>query len=263
MLSNPKILITNDDGIHAPGIHHLWNAIKNLGTSTIIAPDTEKSAVGLSITIRNPLRVEPVKTFGNSNAWSVTGTPADCIKMGLSAILPVKPDIVVSGINRGNNAGRNALYSGTVAGVIEATFQGIPGIAFSCHDYTDPNFAEAENYIPTILQYALEHPMPPGTLFNVNFPSKSVGKIKGCKMTRQGKGYWIEAPDKRCHPAEQHDYYWLGAKLATFEEEADCDVTWLEQGYITIVPIHVAELTDRVHLTNRKEHFHEFFNKIH
>lgn len=256
-----NILITNDDGIHAPGIRHLWNALKDFAHLTIVAPSIEQSGVGLGITIRNPLRLTSVNgLFDKTPAWSLSGTPADCVKMALKVVLDEKPDIIVSGINRGSNAGQNLLYSGTVAGVIEGTLQGISGIAFSCYDYVDPNYEQATPHVINILQHALEHPLPSGTLLNVNFPSsKNAGKIRGYKMTRQGKEYWVENPEKRIHPAEEHDYYWLGAKLGDFEEHQDSDIAWLRQGYVTAVPVHVAELTDHAQLKKRQSLFDKDF----
>lgn len=252
MKPRPHILITNDDGIHAPGIRHLWGALKDKATVTIVAPSSEQSAVGLGITLRNPLRIEKNDRFETDQAWSITGTPADCVKMALSVIMESPPDLVVSGINRGTNAGKNLLYSGTVAGAIEGIMHDIPSIAFSCCDFHNPNYSLTKSYIPLILDYVMKHPLPPGTLLNVNFPKET---IKGLKLTRQGKEFWIENPDKRPHPHENHSYYWLGAKLCQYEEEEDCDISWLRQGYIAAVPIHVGELTDHSHLNEGRIHF--------
>lgn len=259
MKLKPNILITNDDGIHAPGIRQLCQALQDFANIAIIAPLHEQSAAGLSITIRQPLRVEPFNWSG-ALAWSVTGTPADCIKLGLSAILDYTPDFVISGINRGSNAGRNLLYSGTVGGAIEGTLRGIPSIAFSCWDLHETDYSHTTLYIPTILKHIIEHPLPSGTLLNVNFPSRTIAPmIKGVKLTRQGKEYWLEKPEKRFHPAENHPYYWMGVKLASFDEEEDCDISWLNKGYAAAVPVHVNELTDHVHLNAGREAFDALF----
>jgi 5'-nucleotidase len=255
----PKILITNDDGIHAPGIRHLWNALKNKADVIVVAPSEEQSAVSLSITLRSPLHIHKVGGFDATESWSVTGTPADCVKLALSVILDQKPDLVVSGINRGTNSGRNILYSGTVAGTIEAVMRHIPGIAFSCQDYYNPDFVTAEAFIPKIVDYVLAHPLSEGSLLNVNFPGKDHGKPLGVKLTRQGKGYWMENPDKRHHPSEGHSYYWLGTKLFECDENMDSDVYWLQQGYVAAVPVHVGELTDHGHLSQNKKHFDSWF----
>ncbi len=256
-VKRPSILITNDDGIHAPGIKHLWQAISSFADVTVVAPATEQSAVSLSITIRNPLHIEKVTWPANVDVWSVSGTPADCVKLGLNVVLESPPDLILSGINRGTNAGRNVLYSGTVGGVIEGIMHNIPGIAFSCYDFHDPAYATAEKYIPLIVRHILQHPLPNGTFLNVNFPPKHLNEIKGIKLTRQGKEYWVENPDKREHPNQGNSYYWLGAKLAKFEEEADSDIPLLQQGYLTAVPVHVGELTDHHHLTAHRDHFEQ------
>lgn len=253
-IKRPFILITNDDGINALGIKHLWQALKNHAELVIIAPNAEQSSVGLSVTLRTPLLIDKIGWPENTPAWSVTGTPADCVKMALSVILQSKPDLVVAGINRGTNAGRSVLYSGTVAGAIESVLHDIPAIAFSCYDYEKPDYEAAELYIPKIVDYVLNHSLPTGTLLNVNFPSQ-IHPIQGIKMTRQGKSYWAENPDQRSHPSEGNFYYWLGAKYREYEEEADGDVSLLNKGYITAVPVHIAELTDHGHLRECREHF--------
>jgi len=254
MKKKPNILITNDDGIHAPGLRHLWECLRSIANINIIAPLTEKSGVGLAITIRDPLRIEKVETFPNTPAWSVSGTPADCVKMAIKVIYDQPPDIIVTGINRGSNAGRNVLYSGTVAGAIEGVMHNIPSIAFSCWENKDPDYSRTSPFIPRILNYVLEHPMPSGTLLNVNFPRDHL-PIQGVKLTRQGKEFWEANPDKRQHPVEEHSYYWMGAKLAEFDEEHDSDIAWLRQGYAAAVPVHVHELTDHMHLRKQKAHF--------
>lgn len=259
MDSKPNILITNDDGIHAPGIRHLWNALKDLANISIIAPVQEQSAVGVGITIRHPLHIHQVTWPESTKAWSVTGTPADCVKLAMSVILDKKPHLIVSGVNRGSNAGRNILYSGTVGSVIEGLFQDIPGIAFSCLDFFDTNYQKIEKYIPRIVNYVLKHPLPTGTLLNVNFP-EGKHEIQGVKLARQGKEMWVEDPHKRSHPLENHSYYWLGAKLRQFEEHEDSDIAWLSKGYVTAVPVHVNELTDLLHLNSVKDHFEEQLN---
>lgn len=261
MLSKkPHILITNDDGINAPGIRHLWESLRDYADLTVAAPHTEQSATSLSITLRAPLRIEKASWIDANRAFSVTGTPADCVKLGICILMDEKPDLVVSGINRGNNAGRNVLYSGTVAGAIESVLHGIPSIAFSCHDYWDTDYTLAKAHVPKIVEHVLKHPLPRGTLLNVNFPSQEFQTIKGYKLTRQGRQYWAEDPAERSHPAERHQYYWLGAKLVEFEEAADSDVHWLKQGYVTAVPLHIDELTDHRHLEERRECFEGLFS---
>lgn len=256
----PNILLTNDDGIHSPGIKHLWTALKDIaGTITVVAPSQEQSAVSLSITIRSPLRIEKAHWPEMLSAWSVTGTPADCVKLALSVLLDKKPDLIVSGINKGSNAGRNTFYSGTIAGVIEGLMHDIPGVAFSCCDHANPDFLSVEKHIPLIIKHVLEHPLPTGTLLNVNFPV--LGKeIKGYKLARQGKEYWAEDPSRRIHPTENHSYFWLGARIARYEEHEDSDIALLDQGYITAVPVHVHEMTDLKYFMDRRDHFEKMLN---
>lgn len=259
MKSLPKIMITNDDGINAAGIKHLCRALKDHAEITIVAPAVEQSAVGLSVTIRSPLRIQKTEWEHGIKAWSINGTPADCVKMGLSIILDEQPDYIFSGINRGTNSGRNVLYSGTVGGAIESVMKDVPAVAFSCYDFADTNYAEIEQFIPLMLKHVQQHPLPKGTLLNVNFPSHIHGAVKGFRMTRQGMQFWAEQPSKREHPAEGHDYYWLGARLAQFDEHEESDIHWLNQGYATAVPVHVKELTDYLHLEKAKEHFSQCF----
>ena len=254
-MTKPRILITNDDGIYAPGIKFLWQALKDIAEVVVVAPVSEKSGSGVAITFHSPLKIEKVNWDSNTLVWAVNGTPADCVKLGLNILFKKKPDLIVSGINKGSNAGRNVLYSGTVGGAIEGVLQGIPAIAFSCLDYLDPEYKIAEKHIPTIVNYALKDALPSGTLLNVNFPRKEVNYIRGIKLTRQGREFWTENLITRQHPAEGDDYYWLDLKRAQFDEEEDCDISWLQQGYIAAVPIHIDQLTDHQYLLEKKASF--------
>lgn len=263
MSNRPLILITNDDGVHAPGIKHLWNALQGMGDLIVVAPAHEQSAVGLSITIRHPLHLEQQKWKSGdveTKVWSVNGTPADCMKLALSVLVPRPPDLIVSGINRGTNSGRNVLYSGTVAAVIEGVMHDVPGIAFSIADYFNPIYDEVESLVVPIVKYTLEHNLPNGTFLNVNFPPVMGSHFKGFRFARQGREFWIEDPEKRLHPVVGSDYYWLGAKIAQFEEEEDSDIACLREGYATAVPIHVSDLTHHLHLEKHRELFENFVN---
>jgi len=261
MSSRPLILICNDDGVYAPGIKHLWKALHELADLVVVAPSVEQSATGLSITIRRPLQLEKIEWHScHTPVWSINGTPADCIKLALNVILPRPPDMIVSGINRGSNIGRNILYSGTVAAVMEGVMHDIPGIAFSASDYSDPNYIECESYIASLVEYVIKKPLPLGTFLNVNFPSKKQGKIKGLRFTRQGKEYWAENPEQRSHPFEGHPYYWLGGRIATFEEEVDSDVEWIKKGFGTVVPIKIDDLTNQELLFKEQADFNSHLN---
>jgi 5'-nucleotidase len=265
MTNRPTILVTNDDGVYAPGIKHLWKVLSEVADVIVVAPSSEQSAVSLSITIRHPLRIEKMDwpLAPAAKVWSINGTPADCVKLALNVILPNPPQLIVSGINRGSNAGRNVLYSGTVAAVIEGVMHNIPGIAFSVADYMNPNYENVEKYIPSITQYLLEHPLPSGTFLNVNFPKQMEQGIKGVRFTKQGREYWAENPEQREHPAEGNTYYWLGAKVAQFQEDIDSDIMLLREGYATAVPIHINDLTHHLHLVQQREKFESFVNQFH
>lgn len=255
----PKILITNDDGIQSAGIKHLWKAIKEVADVIVVAPVMEQSAVGLSITIRRPLFIEKVDWHPDCPVYSVNGTPADCIKMALTVLLDEKPDLIISGINRGGNAGRNVLYSGTVAAVIEGAMRNIPGIAISLDEFVQPSYEHMKPYIPALIDYVRMHPLPKGSFLNVNFPSQiHHQEIKGFKLTKQGKQYWAEDPEERKHPAEGHSYFWLGSKLSKFEEAEDSDIKWLEKGYVTAVPILVGDMTEHSYVQAQRHTFETF-----
>jgi 5'-nucleotidase len=238
----PFLLMTNDDGINAPGLKHLWQAVHEQADVVVIAPHAEKSGCGLSITWTKPLHIHPAHWELEAKAWSLNGTPADCIKMGLAVLLEKKPDMIISGVNRGSNAGRTVLYSGTIGGVIEGALKGIPGIAFSFSDSEAPPLSVTKQIIFPIIQYFLANPLEKGTILNVNFPFNAKESIKGIRMARQGKSYWQEDPDRRIHP-EGAPYYWLGGSWGSVDEDPESDVALLEQGYVTIAPIHVAQLT--------------------
>jgi 5'-nucleotidase len=262
MSDRPLILVTNDDGVYAPGIKFLCKVVQDIADVVVVAPANEQSAVSLSITIRHPLHIEKIDwPFFDAEVWSVNGTPADCVKLALNVVLPRPPQLIVSGVNRGNNAGRNVLYSGTVAAVMEGVMHNIPGIAFSFADYLNPVFVNLESYISLIIRYTLENPFPEGTLLNVNFPKHTEHGLKGIRLTAQGKEYWAEDPEKRKHPNEGYPYYWLGAKLAQFKEEEDSDIALLREGYATAVPIRIGDLTDYSLLKQNKQKFETLVNQ--
>ncbi len=258
MSKRPFLLITNDDGIYAPGLRHLWEAVHEFADLAIVAPQTEKSGSGLSITWTKPLLIKKILWDKGTPAWSINGTPADCVKMALSTLLDAPPDLIISGVNRGSNSGRTILYSGTVGGIIEGVLKGIPGIAFSFSDFDVPPLSATKQYFFPLIHHILKHPLPAGSFLNVNFPLNSEKEIKGVKLSKQGKGYWSEDPEERMHP-EGTPYYWLGGKWAAFQEEPDSDVSYLEQGYITAAPIHVNDLTDRAAYESHKEGINSLF----
>lgn len=252
MPKRPFLLITNDDGIYAPGIKQLWEAVQEFADVAIVAPNRERSGSGLSITWTKPLNIHPFSWENKTPAWSVTGTPADCVKMACSILLERAPDMIISGINRGSNAGRTVLYSGTVGGIIEGTLKNIPGIAFSYCDFDPPPLSASREYIYPLMRHFLENPLPQGTFLNVNFPTNCAKGVKGVRLAKQGRGYWTEAPEKRIHP-EGIPYYWLGGQWKSFDEDPESDVALLEDKYITAVPIQISSLTDHNFYNERKD----------
>jgi 5'-nucleotidase len=254
----PKLLLTNDDGIFAEGMKNLYLALKEIADITIVAPLSEQSGVGVGISLRKPLQIQEIEWQNGIKAFAVNGTPADCVKMALSVLLQDTPDLIVSGINRGSNAGRNLLYSGTVGGVIEGVLRDIPGIALSCVDFFKPNFDLARNSAALFVDYILKNPLKRGTLLNVNIPSQNIA-FKGIRFARQGMGYWVENPSKRVHP-DGYSYYWLGGKHPYHQEVEDSDVALLDMGYITAVPAFVNELTHYEEFNLRKDQFNYQFS---
>lgn len=257
-MQKPTVLITNDDGIHAPGLKHLWEGLKDFCNVIIVAPSLEQSGVGLCVTLRNPLHIEPVKWKDHTPAWQVSGTPADCVRIALKALLKNPPHLILSGINRGSNSGRNLLYSGTVGGIIDGAMKGIPGIAFSCEDAIDPNFHHFENQVFPLVKYLLQHPLPSGNFLNVTFPSSYKNTHKGYRLTRHGMGHYKEKPLKGIHP-EGKEYYWMGCDWEEYEEHEASDVHLLKEGYITVVPVQITELTNLEILSERQHHFNHHF----
>ena len=190
MKKKPKILVTNDDGIYSSGIYALWEAVSQLGSVSVVAPSTEKSAVSHAITIDNLLRTKYIERSGGFKGWAVTGTPADCTKLAIKEILDHKPDLIVSGINRGSNLGNNILYSGTVSAATEGAIFNIPSIAISLDSYKIDDWNGAQIAVGKIAENVLKYGLPKGTLLNVNVPYCNPSDVKGIKVTRQGNQYF-------------------------------------------------------------------------
>lgn len=258
-IKKPNILIVNDDGIEAAGIYSLWKALEGLGNRYIIAPADEQSGVGCKISFKSPLTIKKFRWEDDTPAWKINGTPADCVRLAISKILPFVPDLIVSGINRGGNPGRVVLYSGTVGGIIEGALRGIPGIAFSCYDYLNPDYAKTIPYIRSIIEHSLQNPLPKGSLLNVNFPDTAT--IEGVRMATQGLGYWIENPEERTHP-EVGNYIWLGGEWLDHEEHEESDVALLKKGFVTAVPIQVQDFTAHNLFKERKTLFETHFENL-
>ncbi len=240
-----RILVTNDDGIYAPGLRALRSELQELGEVAVVAPATEQSAVGHSITLLTPLVIQEV--FDERDrplGWAVEGKPADCVKLALTELLPEKPDLLVSGINAGSNAGINVLYSGTVAAAIEGAFFGIPSIAVSL-EYTKPvhlNFPRAAVLGRRVIERILRQHPEPGMLFNVNIPSLEKGEPKGVRVVPQGLLRYRESYDRRSDPRGRV-YFWITPDIQNAPHAPDTDMTGLAEQYITITPLKF-DLTD-------------------
>jgi 5'-nucleotidase len=232
----PFILVTNDDGIAAPGIDFLASALKAIGEVVVVAPDSEKSAVGHAITLSDPIRVVDYNKNGHWRGYAVSGTPADCVKIAVGALLERRPDLVVSGINLGSNAGINVIYSGTVSAATEGTILGIPSIAVSLTTYTDPIFDPAASFAVRIARLVLQKGLPERTLLNINVPNVPAAEIRGMRITRQGMANFAELFDRRVDPRNRV-YYWMDGKKAELPEGDDVDDVVIRQNMISITPV--------------------------
>jgi 5'-nucleotidase len=245
------VLISNDDGIDAPGIFALVQEIRKSSKVTVIAPDKQQRAVGHAITMNYPLRAIPFSKNGEFFGYAVEGTPADAIKLGVRSLMEEKPDLIISGINHGSNTAINIIYSGTVSAATEGTILGIPSIAISLTTYQDANFTYAAKFAGRLAGFVAAHGLPEGTLLNVNVPPLPEEKIKGVLLTRQGKSTWVDTFDVRRDPANR-EYFWLTGKLSVIDTELDVDQIAVQNGYVSVTPIHY-ELTDRKFLDVMKE----------
>jgi 5'-nucleotidase len=238
-----NILLTNDDGIYAEGIRALYESLKGIGNVTVVAPDTERSAVGHAITLSDPLRVKKVFRGGKFFGYATTGTPADCVKLAIRAILKKKPDLVVSGINLGPNVGYSVLYSGTVSGATEGAILGIPSFAISLATFTNPDYSFAAEFAKKLARQILKHKnLPKGTLLNVNIPAIAKKRIKGVRIVKQSGRAIEERFDKREDPRKRI-YYWLTGEIIKSDAKEDADIETIRKNYISITPIH-CDMTD-------------------
>ena len=237
-----NILLTNDDGINAPGLYALYLEIKKIGEVAIIAPEFERSAVGHAITTVDPLRVSEVRKDGELYGLAVSGTPADCVKIAINSLLPHRPDLVISGINQGPNTGMNVIYSGTVSAATEATMLGVPAFAISLDSFTSREFGYAAEFAGRLAQSVIRKGLPPGTLLNVHVPVVSKDTISGVRVTRQGMARFTEEFHRRVDPRGRA-YWWLGGELMETDEEEGTDSAALRDGAVSVTPIHY-DMTD-------------------
>ncbi len=236
MSLRPLILVTNDDGITAPGIRKLIAIMNTIGDVVVVAPDSPQSGMGHAITIDSTLTCDKLRVDNGSQVeYKCSGTPADCVKLAVREVLDRKPDLCVSGINHGSNSSINVIYSGTMSAAIEAGIEGIPAIGFSLLDYSwDANFDLLEDEIVKITNNVLKNGLPEGVVLNVNFPKTD--NFKGIKICRQAKGNWEETFDKRINPNGK-EYYWLSGKFTNLDKGEDTDIWALEHNYVSVVPV--------------------------
>ncbi len=254
-----NILLTNDDGIYADGILAMYQALLKTGHQVdVVAPSSERSAVGHAITISDPLKVSPIETEGRIAGHAVEGTPADCVKLAVNALLDSKPDLVISGINRGANTGNHIIHSGTVSAAAEATMFGIPSIAVSLdvsfRNRLSTDFSYAAKFAVTLCDTVLEKGgLPGGTLLNVNVPGCAAEKIRGVHAARQARFHHKDEYEARTDPYGR-TYYWLKMEemLVIDPPEDDVDFRLLRSGYVVVCPIHY-DLTDYTMLERLKK----------
>ncbi len=236
-MKRPLILITNDDGAEAKGIHVLTRLMMQIGDVVVVAPDGPRSAQSNALTVTHPIRFTKIEDKDGLMRYSSTGTPTDCIKLALNEIVERKPDLLVSGINHGSNSAINIIYSGTMGAVLEGCENGILSIGFSLSDYAfGADFSYFESFILQITRQALQNGLPHGTCLNVNAP---VGKIAGIKVARQCDGRWTKEFAKRIDP-QGRNYFWLTGYFENHEPEAEDTDEWaLAHGFISIVPAKI------------------------
>lgn len=241
----PIILVTNDDGVTAPGIRSLIEAVQDLGKVIVVAPDSPQSGMGHAVSITKPLRLDRVDVFDDLNieAWQSSGTPVDCVKLAHDVVLHRKPDLCVSGINHGSNASINVIYSGTMSAAMEAAIEGIPSAGFSLQDFNfDADFSVAKKVARDVVQRMLQERMPDNFLLNVNIPKVTAEDFKGTKICRQADARWAENFEHRKDPRGRA-YYWMTGKFENRDQGEDTDIAALNAGYASIVPVRF-DLTD-------------------
>jgi 5'-nucleotidase len=237
-MKRPKILVTNDDGITSKGIVSLISVAKSFGDVLVVAPDKPQSATGHSITIHHPLRLNKFEGFENIEAYSCSGTPVDCVKLAIYELLNSKPDLLLSGINHGENTSTNVLYSGTMSAAVEGAMEGIPSIGFSLANFSaDADFTASQWAAHEVISKALNNKIPLNTCLNVNIPDISVSEIKGFKICRQAHAFWADRFEKR-EDQFGKPYYWLTGEFSNVDQHEDTDLAAMKNGYVSIVPTH-------------------------
>lgn len=252
-MKKPLILVTNDDGIAAPGIRSLVESAREIGEVIVVAPDSPQSGMGHAVTLSDPLRLRKVQVFEGIESYECTGTPVDCVKLAKNVVLKDRNiDLCVSGVNHGSNASINIIYSGTLSAAMEASLEKIPSIGFSLLDYSfDANFEASKPYVQSLIRYVLNKGMVDGSLLNVNIPNLPFDQIKGMRVCRQADARWVEEFVEAIDPRGQ-PYYWLTGRFINDDHTEDTDVWALENGYISVVP-SMHDLTNYRALKSMKE----------
>lgn len=236
-MPKPLILVTNDDGITAPGIRNLVEFMNEIGEVVVVAPNSPQSGKGHAITINSTLTYEEINLEGPQRDYSLNGTPVDCVKFALDRVLTRKPDLVVSGINHGANSSINVIYSGTMSAAVEAGVEGLQGIGFSLLDFSwDADFSQGKEYIQNIVRKVIANPLPKGIVLNVNIPKLLKEEIKGIKVCKQADAKWEESFDERVNPHGKK-YYWLSGYFNNIDSAEDADENALDEGYVSVVPV--------------------------
>ena len=246
-----NILITNDDGIMSPGIIELADRLSERHNVLVVAPDVERSATGHAITIRTPLWAKEVKVGNRMIGYAINGTPADCVKLGLLAISEIKRDLVISGINKGQNMGIDVLYSGTVSGAVEGAVMDTPSIAVSSSDWSNPIYSTAADFMLEFLETFDVKKMPPFTALNINVPSVEREDLKGWRITRQSRRRYKDYFEKRKDPYG-NNYYWIFGEVVEDECSLDSDFCAVKENYVSVTPLH-AIMTDKDYFEELKE----------
>ncbi len=232
-----QILITNDDGITAPGLQMLEQELSQIAEIVVVAPESERSAMSQAITVHNPIRVQKFDMQNAKHAWQISGTPTDCVKLAVEALLPKPPDVIVSGINRGPNLGTDVLYSGTVSAAMEGILYGIPSIAVSLDTWEDFSYQPAARFVCKLILSMQKNQYPPATLLNINVPALPDQEIGGYVITKMGNRQYKNVFEKRLDPRGRA-YYWMGGNTIDCENDPDSDVAVVRDGKISVTPIH-------------------------
>ncbi len=236
-MERPLILVTNDDGVTAPGIRALVEMAKEFGEIYVVAPDSPQSGMGHAVTLNSTLFCDEIEVDEEVKEYACSGTPVDCVKLAVSQILPRKPDLCISGINHGSNSSVNVIYSGTMSAAVEAGIEGIPAIGFSLCDFAyNADFKAGEKFIKRVIAEVLKNKLPKGVVLNVNIPKLKEHEIKGIKVCRQADAKWEEKFDKREDPRGR-TYYWMSGEFKNLDKGDDTDERALEEGYVSVVPV--------------------------